>query len=722
MVDDGCQINRFLRVVWSPKNPFFPFIVGEKFKSEVSFSHMFPKLLLFRRCCHRGLFFSANNKNGPYRFFQTFDFLPDEESIGTNAKLVDLQVTAGSLVDAGDYIAVLETEPRGHTYRVVAPVAGTVTEIKVPAGGSLRVGDPLFVMDHVPIKNTSSSENAHLNTQSIVAHMKSQSGKLQQEYMNELLRSNDLDRMLAVAHILRDKSWTTASSANEAQVIAADVVRIYQRIIELVLHQYNNVRQNQGYQNKDSDRHNPASSDLAHLYVEMALVYHKWEKLEEAISYYQKALEIPYGLNQDELIEAYSDMSVLLEDQGNLERAYRARMSVLEIQKTSFESMGAVENDSTMVDDTFREQQQQRRQNLQQCMALTENRIGLLLQRMGNYTEALERYDRALQMAKQVHPNEDHELVAGTYQNIAMTLTRCRNVEGAHQNIQKALNIRLRLHGEDHGDVSASRFVMASILSQGGRLEEAIREFDKVIQIQENHEDTIVSSSMSRFWRGFAYHQLERYDEALQDYKKALILRKSFTQLDRADAIDEDLHPDEAYIYDNIGHTLFAKGEYSKAKAYYQKAFVVLRSNEREINPRVAATLISIARTLTEENLLDDAMEYYRRSQKALTSFLDSHDPSLASVYHGMAEVLCRQDKFADAIEMYDDAIQCYENDEESDDLGTVHFNKALALRILGRKEEYKQALEAAVENFRRTLGDDHPNTITAQSELMIVA
>jgi pentatricopeptide repeat protein len=115
-------------------------------------------------------------------------------------------------------------------------------------------------------------------------------------------------------------------------------------------------------------------------------------------------------------------------------------------------------------------------------------------------------------------------------------------------------------------------------------------------------------------------------------------------------------------------------------------------------------------------------MEYYRRSQKELTSLLHEHDPSLANVYHGMAEVLCRQEKFEEAIAMYNDAIKCHENDSESEDLGTVHFNKALALRILGRKEEYKQALEAALDNFRRMLGDEHPNTIAAQSELMIVA
>ncbi|MBF0447410.1 MAG: tetratricopeptide repeat protein [Magnetococcales bacterium] len=141
------------------------------------------------------------------------------------------------------------------------------------------------------------------------------------------------------------------------------------------------------------------------------------------------------------------------------------------------------------------------------------------------------------------------------------------------------------------------------VLQAQGRTEEAIVGYQKAIRTQVN--------PTAHFNLGLALKELNRFDEAIEQYKKTL-----------------SIDPNYAGVHRNLGNVFIGQYKLDEAVACYKQAL--------SINPNQPEIYGAIANAFSELGRLDEAVEYY---QKALS--LKPDDAEVYSNFGLTLESLC---------------------------------------------------------------------------------
>jgi protein O-mannosyl-transferase len=189
---------------------------------------------------------------------------------------------------------------------------------------------------------------------------------------------------------------------------------------------------------------------------------------------------------------------------------------------------------------------------------------------------------------------------------------------------------------------------------QQGRLDEAILQYQKVLQFHPDETDALNNL-------GSAFLQQGRVDEAIAYYQKALALK-----------------PDSAETHYNLGNALFRQGRTDEAMAHYQKALA--------INPDSAEAHYNLGNAFLQQGQMDEAMAHY---QKALAI-----KPDYAEAHNNLGNVLIQQERVEEAIAQFQTALAIKPDYADAQnnlgsaffqqgrlDEAVAHYQKALAIQ-----------------------------------------
>jgi tetratricopeptide (TPR) repeat protein len=165
---------------------------------------------------------------------------------------------------------------------------------------------------------------------------------------------------------------------------------------------------------------------------------------------------------------------------------------------------------------------------------LAHNDLGLLLSQKGQMDEALEHYQKALEIKPQYVP---------AHYNLGNAFLQRGQWNEAIACFQKALEI--------NPNVSRVWYNLGNAFLRSGRVEKAIVSYQETLKIRPD------------FWEGYnnlgnALGQAGRTDEAIAAYLKAL-----------------EISPDNAGIYNNLGNALMRNGRLDEAIANFQKVLAI---------------------------------------------------------------------------------------------------------------------------------------------------
>jgi len=182
--------------------------------------------------------------------------------------------------------------------------------------------------------------------------------------------------------------------------------------------------------------------DLADIYTSLGVTYDNQRDHENALLFYQKALAIQTEIRGDKhpaLADLYNKMGVAYESKGDNNNAMRYKSFALKLRESS--------GDPLVVESYLN--------------------IGVGLANQGKFSEALENYNRALNIQRQ---RQDRLGLALTYSNIGNiyfeqgSLKRTggrydkRDLDSAVKYHQESLDIRREILGDKHPDVSYSYY------------------------------------------------------------------------------------------------------------------------------------------------------------------------------------------------------------------------------------------------------------------------
>ena len=189
------------------------------------------------------------------------------------------------------------------------------------------------------------------------------------------------------------------------------------------------------------------------------------------------------------------------------------------------------------------------------------------------------------------------------------------------------------------------------LLSNQGRIEEAMEHYHKAIQINPNYSEALNNLGVALAAKG-------RFDEAIENYRKAI-----------------QINPNYSDALNNLGIALAAKGRFDEAIENYHKAI--------QINPNYSEALNNLGIALAAKGRFDEAIENYRKAIQI--------NPNFSEALDNLGIALAAKGRFDEAIENYRQAIQINSNHPET------FFHLGMTLGQLGRTREavaqYREAL-----------------------------
>jgi len=192
----------------------------------------------------------------------------------------------------------------------------------------------------------------------------------------------------------------------------------------------------------------------------------------------------------------------------------------------------------------------------------------------------------------------------------------------------------------------------AAELAKSGRLEEAMGEIEKSLELHPFYAN-------AHHDKGFILFKMGMHEEAIECFKRAI-----------------ELESDYAKSYNSIGFVLESQGKVAQAIEYYNRAL--------EVNPAQVNSLCNLGNILRTQGRLEAAEGYYRKALKI--------KPYLAEAHSNLGVVLQLQGK-------YDEAMSSYERSLEFEqDYVPAHYNLGLVFQKQGRMEEAIGCLQKALE------------------------
>jgi serine/threonine-protein kinase len=318
-----------------------------------------------------------------------------------------------------------------------------------------------------------------------------------------------------------------------------------------------------------------------------------------------------------------------------------------------------------------------RMQNKDELLGLFFSTRSALREREGKYDEALADATRALQLEQRVF-GPDHYTVAQTYYHLgAVHYFRAEYTE-ALDAYRKCLEIQGRNVGPDHPDLIGARVGMADVYGDSGDHERALAEYQGALAMLVRARPEDPDIAMVRNNMGGELQQLDRPQEAFDQYKLALDDWQKRIGLGK----------EAVTALSNMGEAKIAMGQPEEARGYFNQALAACGPALGPENNLCARLLWGVGETYRLEGKLKEALDQYQRSLAGTEKALGPKHPQLTGPLLGIGRVQLARHQPALAVEALERVLAILGDDPgESLTRPDAQFALAQALWTLGEKE-----------------------------------
>ena len=238
----------------------------------------------------------------------------------------------------------------------------------------------------------------------------------------------------------------------------------------------------------------------ADAYYNMGIARQQQGNLEEAIKAYNKALSI-----KPDYADAYNNIGNALQQQGKLEEAIVAYNNVLTLKPDfaeAYYNMGIAHQKQGNLEEAI--EAYNKALSIKPDYADAYNIMGNVLKGQNKLEEAIEAYNKALV----IKPD-----YADAYYNMGIAFKDQSKLEKAIEAFSKALSIK--------PDFAEAYYNMGIVLQDQGKLEEAIKAYKKAIVIKPDYAEAYYNM-------GIVLQDQKKQEESIKAYSKALAIKPDY--------------------------------------------------------------------------------------------------------------------------------------------------------------------------------------------------
>jgi CHAT domain-containing protein/Tfp pilus assembly protein PilF len=309
-------------------------------------------------------------------------------------------------------------------------------------------------------------------------------------------------------------------------------------------------------------------------------------------------------------------------------------------------------------------------------IALCDNVIGNIHNRQGEYSQALEYYDKSLALRRSLN---DTLGIAQTLGNVGFAYSSRGDYEQALDAYRQSLALKETV-GDKRG-MGNTLNNMGIAYDEEGNYSLAVEYYEKSLAIRETIGDKQgVGETLNNL--AVIYDAQRNYGESLEYYQKSLKLREEFgTKIEVAQTLN------------NIGVVKKDLEEYDAALDYYRRSLALKESLKDKIG--TANTLNNIGVVYELEGKYKQAEENYQNALKAQEEAGNSE--GIGNALTNLASVNARQNQHADSLKFAERAAVLARQTGNLDQLRVALVASGQALRHLDQGANARKAFDEAI-------------------------
>lgn len=330
-----------------------------------------------------------------------------------------------------------------------------------------------------------------------------------------------------------------------------------------------------------------------------------------------------------------------------------------------------------------------------------------------------------------------------------------RQYAAAESIYRKALDKRIKeLGSEGHEDVAQLQTELGHVLSEQGKLAEALQSYQhalsivRIISKEDSQRTAVAMTNVAK-----ALEKQEMYAEAQPLFRKALAINRQELGEDHQDSVTslahvatnlmsqgrnsearpllemvlaanrvkwgED-HPETALSYSYLAAECYASGRFSHAQPLFGKALQIQQKVLGEEHPQTATSFHNLASALSSQGRYEQAQRLYEKSLALHRTIFSDEHPKTAQAYKDLANNLLRQNKFAQAAPLAQRALAIFRKILGEENTATVaaYESVAFSLSAQGKSGDAEALYRKALGIRLKILGENHPHTADTYNSL----
>jgi tetratricopeptide (TPR) repeat protein len=269
---------------------------------------------------------------------------------------------------------------------------------------------------------------------------------------------------------------------------------------------------------------------------------------------------------------------------------------------------------------------------------------------VGNYEKAIENHEKALSVRLKVHGNQ-HSSTGESFNNLGILLSDNGNFDKSMEYLEKSLSINLKVHGNQH-PLTAITYNNLGYIWSDKDYDKAMEYYEKSLAIDlkvygYQHPSTAITYNNL----GYEWDEKGDFDKAIYYYEKSLAIRL---------IVYGDVHPEIEQSYNNLGTACVNKGDYDKAKKYLGNSLAIKIKIYGNQHPSLGINYSNLGKLFIDIGDYDQAIKYLNKSLSInLKTFGDQH-PSTAITYTNFGNVFKEKNDLIQAKKNYDKAYSIF--------------------------------------------------------------
>jgi len=328
-----------------------------------------------------------------------------------------------------------------------------------------------------------------------------------------------------------------------------------------------------------------------------------------------------------------------------------------------------------------------------------KNAIGNFLFRAGQLDNAEKKLLEVIDLAGKSH---DSVLAARATTLLVFLVGYLQNRPREGEQLYLSAKTLLDLGRSEEPDWATLYNNYGMVLSLLNRYEEALEKYKKAIELDEKYygaEHPNLAQDLGNL--GLILRDLGEYEEARQ-------------YLDRAAAIFERTlgpgHPDIAFSYGNIGLLVSDLNQPDQAELLQKKALHMLQQLFGEKHSDTAWIMTNLAYNYLDLGRFSEAETYFEKALDTSREVDGPESPAYARLLTGKAMLRQLQGKLSEALTLAQQALTITETTQGKENLSTFFTKETLAFILMeaGRAPEAKKIFEEVLETKRKMLGENN--------------